>query len=90
MEKTRTPWPGREMTELIYYMAWRFCTTRGPSFFITSDNPAFIFECYGLRNDEAELVFPISSDLALHGCWQPLAPGEKPLRPLPQKLVSVN
>jgi hypothetical protein len=87
LEKIRTPWPGREMTELIYFMAWRFFTTKGPSFFITSDTPAFFFECYGLKDDEAELVFPISSDLALHGCWQPLRRGEKLIRLLPQKLV---
>ena len=87
LEKIRTPWPGREMTELIYFMAWRFLTTTGPSFFITSDNPAFFFECYGLKNNEAELVFPIASDLAVHGCWQPLKPGEKLVRPWPQKGV---
>jgi hypothetical protein len=87
LDKIRTPWPGRELTELIYFMTWRFLTTKGPSFFITTDNPAFFFECYGLKNDQAELVFPISSDLALHGCWQPLKLGEMLMRPSPQKFV---
>ena len=47
----------------------------------------FFFNCYGLEGEEAELVFPISSDLALHGSWQPSKLNEKQLTKAPQQLV---
>ncbi len=40
-------------------------------FFLTSDNPAHFFESVGLSSPVAELVFPISSHLAIHGSYQP-------------------
>jgi hypothetical protein len=87
MEQIRRPWPGLELVNLIYDMAWRFVITTGPSFFLTSDNPVFFFEGLGLKRDTAELVFPIASHLALHGSWQDLAPGEKDARTGPQHVV---
>jgi hypothetical protein len=82
-----SPWPSQEVVQLIRLMAWRFLTTKGPSFFITTDNPVFLFHDFGLRHDEAELVFPISKELALHGCWQLFSPGEPWIREMPQKFV---
>ena len=70
IERIRTPWPTEEMVQLVFGMTWRFVTTAGPSFFLTSDNPAFLFEGFGLGRPEAEFTFPISSALALHGSWQ--------------------
>jgi hypothetical protein len=66
----RSPRPGERITDAIRRMTWRFVWSEGPSWFLTSDNPAYFFEGFGLGNPEAELVFPISSRLALHGCWQ--------------------
>jgi Protein of unknown function (DUF4238) len=71
IDKIRTPWPTSEMVQLIFAMNWRLFATKGPSFFLTSDNPAFFFDCYGLAGEEVELVFPISSEMVLHACWQP-------------------
>jgi hypothetical protein len=51
LEKIKTPWAGREMTTLIYLMAWRFCTTKGPSFFVTTDNAATRFVFYRAEAD---------------------------------------
>jgi hypothetical protein len=58
------------MVQLVFGMTWRFVTTAGPSYFLTSDNPAFVFEALGLGRPGAELTFPISTTLALHGSWQ--------------------
>ena len=64
------PWPTLELLQLIFSMTWRILETSGPQLFITTDNPAFFFGAYGLRNPQAELSFPLSSTRALHGCWQ--------------------
>jgi hypothetical protein len=85
IEKIRTPWPTNQMVGLIYFMSWRFFTTGAASPFITSDNPAFFFECFGLGNAESELTFPIATDLALHACWQGGREGE--VQPLHRRLV---
>jgi hypothetical protein len=82
-----SPWPSQEVVQLIRLMTWRFLTTNGASFFITSDNPVFLFGAFGLRHHEAELFFPVSKELALHGCWQPLVHGEPLIRDCPQKMV---
>src|SRR5262249_45482969 len=83
--QAREPWPSQEAVEVLFGMTWRFISTEGPSYFLTSDNPAFLFEGVGLENVESELTFPISSSLALHGCWQPA--GRDRVIPLPQKAV---
>jgi Protein of unknown function (DUF4238) len=69
-EQIRIPWPSIEMVSLVFHLTWRFVQTKGRSFFITSDNPAFIFKGLGLRHARSELVFPVCSELALHGNWQ--------------------
>lgn len=66
----RQPWPTREMIELLKQMTWRVLETSGPNFFMTSDNPAFFFSTYGLKNPEAEVCLPLSTRYALHCCWQ--------------------
>jgi hypothetical protein len=85
LERIRTPWPTNEMVALIYFMTWRFFTTDARTPFLTSDNPAFFFECYGLANQDSELTFPITSHLALHACWQSGREGE--VQPLHHRLV---
>ena len=70
IEQLRTPWASQEMVNLIDAMTWRVVKASGPSFFLTSDNPAFFFGAYGLKSEEAELTFPLSSFWTLHGCWQ--------------------
>lgn len=70
LDSFRLPWPSEKMVSVIYSMNWRFGTSDGPSYYLTSDNPAFFFESYGLGRPESKLSFPISSDLALFGTWQ--------------------
>jgi hypothetical protein len=69
LEQIRIPWPSQQMIALVYSMSWRIVQSKGPSFFLTSDNPAFIFDAYGLGKPESELTFPIATDLALFGSW---------------------
>jgi hypothetical protein len=65
------PWISREMLAAIDRMVWRFVLRPGSaSRFITSDNPAYYFEAYGVGTEHAELTFSISSKLALIGNHQ--------------------
>jgi hypothetical protein len=74
IEQIRTPWPGNRIVALLYAMQWRITSTDGPIYFLTSDNPAYFFEAYGLGKPESELTFPLTSDMALLAAWQ--GPGE--------------
>jgi hypothetical protein len=75
------------LVELIYSVTWRLARSKGPSFFITTDNPVFFFEDFGLKGEEAELNLPLASDLALHGCWQPLGLMAKSVLPFNEYFV---
>jgi len=70
LEQIREPWPSEGMLGALFGMTWRILVSRGPQFFITTDNPAFFFRAYGLAGEEAELAFPLSTTHALHGSWR--------------------
>lgn len=70
VEQIRAPWPSERVLALVSAMTWRIVSTGGVAFFLTSDNPAYFFEAYGLGNPESELTFPLSSDMALLASWQ--------------------
>jgi hypothetical protein len=65
-----SPWPNAAVLTAVRDMPWRIATTSGPSFFLTSDNPAYFFEAFGVASVDSELTFPLASDLALLGSWQ--------------------
>lgn len=65
--KIRNPFPSNQLINLVFSMRWRFLQADGPSYFITSDNPVFFFECWGLGSPESEFTFPLSHDLAICG-----------------------
>jgi hypothetical protein len=71
IKEMNIPRPNEKIVYLIYSMVWRFLIAdRGPTRFLTTDNPAFFFEPYGLGREESELSFPISSQMCLLGNWQ--------------------
>jgi hypothetical protein len=70
IKEIRLPWPSLEIVELLERMTWRIVSTTGPSLYITSDNPAFYFDAHGLNNRQSEVYLPLSSNQALHCCWQ--------------------
>jgi Protein of unknown function (DUF4238) len=70
INQIRSPWPNRKFVELIYGMTWRLVISDETNRFLTSDNPAYFFEAYGLGKPETEVTFPLSSDLALLASWQ--------------------
>jgi acylphosphatase len=71
IKEINIPRPNEKIVELIYSMVWRFLIAdRGPTRFLTTDNPAFFFEAYGFGREESELSFPISSQMCLLGNWQ--------------------
>ena len=71
----RSPWPTKAMIKLVYGMHWRFVCADGDDYFVTTDNPAFFFECYGLGTENSEFTFPVSCSLAIFGSWTPVAKG---------------
>jgi len=70
LRQIREPWPSKNIVELLFRMTWRILISSGPTFFVTSDNPAFFFQSYGLGRKESELSFPLSGKYCLHGSWQ--------------------
>lgn len=65
-----TPWPFASMLAAIDRMYWRLLKTDGPSYFLTSDNPAVYFQGMGLGHPECELTMPLASNLILHCSYQ--------------------
>jgi hypothetical protein len=70
LDVIREPWPSEELVRLLLRMTWRVLISSGPQYFITTDNPAFIFKAYGLGKDKSELCFPLSTTHLLHSSWQ--------------------
>jgi hypothetical protein len=69
-----SPWPSEEVATAIHRMTWRVIDIPRDHFLLTTDNPVFFFDGYGLATAKSELTFPISSDRALLGSFQG-APG---------------
>jgi len=87
-QRIRSPWPTKAVFRSLLHMTWRVMTTKGPSFFITSDNPASFFRCWGVARPKSELVFPLSTTDVLHGSFQKPIPEVIRLE-VPQSIVRV-
>lgn len=61
------PRPTAAMIEALWRLRWRLLIAPEPEYFITSDNPAFYHEAYGIGTDKAEMRLPLSPRIALHG-----------------------
>jgi hypothetical protein len=72
IDQIENPFPSENICKLIFAMNWRFLIAESRQRLLTSDNPAFFFEHFGLGNTDSELTFPISSDVALFGSWKPM------------------
>ena len=70
IEHIRAPWPSEQVLALVSAMNWRIVSSGESLFFLTSDNPVYFFEAYGLGSAESELTFPLASELALLASWQ--------------------
>lgn len=70
-KQIKSPWPTVKIVELVAAMQWRLISSAGPSYFLTSDDPGSFFHCFGLGTEKSELIFPISSEVALHASHQP-------------------
>lgn len=72
LAQVNSPLPSKVITSTLVAMTWRLVESTGPQFFITTDNPCFFFrsEGFGLGNDQSEFCLLLSTNYALHGCWQ--------------------
>jgi hypothetical protein len=68
-DQLRTPWPSEKVFGLIAQKTWRLVLSTKERF-VTSDNPAFFFEGFGLGNPASELTFSLSPEIALLADWQ--------------------
>jgi Protein of unknown function (DUF4238) len=66
-ERIHSPWASDAIIGAIRQMTWRLTPAARGTFFLTSDNPAYFFEAFGVGSERAELTFPISSTLAMLG-----------------------
>lgn len=77
LDSMRSPWPSADVFRRVDEMTWRILeapiTSRGRLTFVTSDNPAYLFEAWGIGSEHSELTLPLSSTFALLGSWK----GEK-------------
>jgi hypothetical protein len=90
VEQIESPWPTERHVAAIYSMKWRFVRAVESSFFVTSDNPAFYFECYGVGSEKAEIAFPIAKDIAILGSHSGPSERQIVLRARPQLVKEVN
>lgn len=65
-----SPWPSAQVVEAIRRMTWRIVDIPSDHFLLTTDNPAFFFDGYGLGTEKSELTFAVSSNQALLGSYQ--------------------
>lgn len=70
LDRIRSPWPTEKIVTLVDAMTWRIVRATEDESFLTSDNPACIFEAYGIGKPESEIAFPLASDTALLASWQ--------------------
>jgi len=54
-----------EVVDFLASMHWTFVIAEGSSMFLTSDNPVFYTEGIGIGKPESELMFPLSTRVAL-------------------------
>jgi hypothetical protein len=69
-DAVRSPWPTPKVVIALYDLAWRVVATDDSVHYLTSDNPAFFFEQFGVGKEESELTFPLSSSVCLHASKQ--------------------
>jgi hypothetical protein len=67
IDQIESPWPTKKTAEAVLALTWRITFTKGPQYFITSDNPAFFFEGLGVGTKDSEIAFPLSPRVALMG-----------------------
>ena len=63
VELIRSPRPSPRYVALLYVMTWRIIVSNSEKF-ITSDNPAYFFEVYGIGSPE--VCCPLAPDMGLH------------------------
>ena len=90
MNQILEPWPSTRIIQALFGMTWRILVSSGPQYFITSDNPAFFFNAYGLGNKESELSFPLSTTHTLHGSWQKTVSDLVFIRPTQNTVKEIN
>ena len=63
--ENQRPQVSREVVDFLASMHWTFVVAEGSSMFLTSDNPVFYTEGIGMGKRESELLFPLSTRVAL-------------------------
>ena len=86
----RRQWRTEDLIDCIFSMTWRLIKADDANRFLTSDNPVFFDEGYGLKKPDGEFSFPLSSDVALHGSWKGEREGLLILHKEPDVVKEIN
>lgn len=65
LKQVRDPMPTDPVVQAILKLRWRVLVAQRNEFFITSDNPLFYHEAYGVGTTNAEVRLPLSPKAAL-------------------------
>lgn len=90
IDQINSPWPSVEVVAAIRRMTWRVIDIPSDHFLLTTDNPTFYFDGYGLGTEKSELTFAISSDRALLGSFQGRPETTMVLKPKAALIKEVN
>ena len=65
--QVRDPLPTEVLFSAVASMKWWVIRAREPDHFVTSDSPAYFHSSYGVGQPRAEIRFPLSPQIAIHG-----------------------
>ena len=86
----RRQWFSLDVINCIFSMTWRVVQADESNRFLTSDNPVFFGQGYGLKKSYGEFSFPLSSDVSLHGSWQGSRGGLIFVQATPAQVKEIN
>lgn len=86
----RRQWVSLDVINCIFFMTWRVIKANESDRFLTSDNPVFFGQGYGLKMPHGEFSFPLSSDVALHGSWKGSRGGLIFVQAAPTQVKEIN
>jgi hypothetical protein len=67
IDQIRRPFWSERAVECIHNMYWHIVPAPQGTYFVTSDTPAHLFDCYGVGTPESEYTITLSKGFALIG-----------------------
>jgi hypothetical protein len=71
VEAIKNPFPHEDVIRGLFAMNWYLVKATGTQRYVTSDDPMFVFRCWGIGRQQSEFCFPLSSSMGLFGSRYP-------------------